>query len=357
MLQRMTERKRIGVVFGGRSSEREVSLMGGRNVYFSLDRHRYEPLAVYWDQRGRFWSIPETIVIRNTTKEVEDRLTNPGVERITFESLPERIDLAFLVTHGKYGDDGCLQGLLELLRLPYTGSGVLGAALGLDKVMQRKLLRLVPDIGLPQYVAVLRSQWPDTRGEVTTKILALGLPLVVKPSREGSTFGVHVVHHEQELAQALAGAFVFDNEVIAEEYLTGKEFSCIVMGNDEPVAWLPTETEHSSELFTYEEKYLPGGSKKITPIRVADSVITEIQRQAVLTCQALGLVGYARIDGFVTVDDRVLITDPNGAASTGLGPSSWTFHQAAAAGLSVADFLSRAIELGFAAHARKRGPL
>lgn len=348
---------RVGVVFGGRSSEREVSLIGGRHVYQMLDSERYELVAVYWDSAGGFWEIPETLVIRNTTNEIEERLNSQALGRIAFENLSSRIDIAFLVTHGKYGDDGCLQGLLEFLRVPYTGSGVLAAALGMDKIMQRKLMRQVPGIGLPVYIIVNRHEWSADQQSVADRIVNFGFPAVIKPAREGSTFGVSVARGRDSLAAALEAAFAFDNNILIERYIKGKEFSCIVIGNDNPEAFVPTETEHQNEIFTYEEKYLPGGSNKITPIRVSDKCIAEIQRQAVLTYRVLGLMGYARIDGFVTSEEEVIITDPNGAASTGMGPASWTFHQAAAAGFTIPDFLHHLIELGFEAHRRKRGPL
>lgn len=347
----------MGVVFGGRSSEREVSLVGGRHVYQMLDRERCQPVAVYWDTSGSFWEIPETLVIRNTTKEIEERLNAQALGRIAFENLSSKIDIAFLVTHGKYGDDGCLQGLLELMHLPYTGSGVLAAALGMDKIMSRKLMRQIAGINLPEYTTIGYHRWMSDQTAIIEKMASFGFPAVIKPAREGSTFGVSVARDRDSLAAALEAAFAFDNNILIERYIKGKEFSCIVIGNDNPEAFVPTETEHQSEIFTYEEKYLPGGSNKITPIRVSEECIAEIQRQAVLTYRALGFAGYARIDGFVTQDERVIITDPNGAASTGMGPSSWTFHQAAAAGFTIPDFLHHLIELGLQAHERKKGPL
>ncbi|OGL87514.1 hypothetical protein A3I40_01165 [Candidatus Uhrbacteria bacterium RIFCSPLOWO2_02_FULL_48_12] len=348
---------RVGVFFGGRSSEREVSLTGGRHVYQMLDQSRYEPVAIYWDTAGSFWEIPETLVIRNTTKEIEERLTTQAVSRISFENLSLRVDIAFLVTHGKYGDDGCLQGLLELMHLPYTGSGVLAAALGMDKIMSRKLMRQVTGIGLPEYITINHRQWMADQSAIVKMVVDFGFPAVIKPAREGSTFGVSVARAKESLPTALNAAFAFDNNILVERYIKGKEFSCIVIGNDNPEAFIPTETEHQGEIFTYEEKYLPGGSNKITPIRVSDQCIAEIQRQAVLTYQVLGFVGYARIDGFVMQDEQIIITDPNGAASTGMGPSSWTFHQAAAAGFTIPEFLHHLIELGWQAHRRKKGPL
>jgi len=349
---------KIGVIFGGSSSEKEVSLAGGRHVYQHLDRSKFIPVAIFWDSQLKFWQIPESLIIRNTCKEIEENLESKGAKRIFLEQLPEIIDLAFLVTHGKYGDDGCLQGILEMLNIPYTGSGVLSAALGLDKKMQREVMKADGGINLPDYLVIKRSGWENDKEKVKEKIKEkFSYPIVTKPTREGSTIGVMLVKEENDLEKGMEKAFEYDNEVLVEEYLRGKEFSCVVFGNDEPVAFLPTETIYDSEIFTYDHKYLPGASKKITPIKINEKIIKEIQEQAVRTFKALGCKGYARIDGFVDENGKVFITDPNSAASTGMGPSSWTYHQAALAGMSLPQFLTKIIELALEAHKNKKGPL
>lgn len=333
---------RIGVIFGGRGSEREVSLASGRNVYNTLDRSLFDVIAIFWDQSFRFWEIPEILVIRNTCKEIEDRLATQG-KRIAYEQLSKHIDLAFLITHGKYGDDGCLQGLLELLKIPYTGSGILGAALGLDKIAQRILLSRVEGVRTPPY---LIAESADNAADVSERITEqFGFPCIVKPSREGSTIGITKVTQSDELRAALEAARAYDLRVMIEPYLEGREFSCMVVGNDEPRALLPTETKYEGEIFTYDHKYLPGASQKITPMEVLGETIAEIQRQCVATYQALEMRDYARIDGFVLKDSTVVVTDPNSAASTGLSPSSWSFHQAAKDGMLPRAFLTHLIEL------------
>jgi len=349
---------KVGIFFGGKSSEKEVSLAGGRHVYQHLDRTKFKPIAIFWDSELRFWQIPESLVIRNTCKEIEENLKVKGAKRIFFEELKEKIDLAFLVTHGKYGDDGCLQGLLELLDIPYSGSGVLSAALGMDKVMQRKIMSAYSGINVPDYLVVSKREWQENKNKVKEKIeKKFGWPIVTKPTREGSTIGVSLVSSVKDLEKGMKKVLEYDNDVLVEKYLKGREFSCIVFGNENPVAFLPTETIYESEIFTYNHKYLPGASKKITPIKIDEKIIKEIQEQAIRTYKALGCSGYARIDGFVDEKGGVLITDPNSAASTGMGPSSWTYHQAALAGMSVPQFLTKIIELGLEAHKNKKGPL
>ncbi|MEK7212635.1 MAG: ATP-grasp domain-containing protein [Patescibacteria group bacterium] len=350
---------RIGVIFGGLSEEKEVALASGRHVYQTLDRTLFTPLPIFLDSQARFWKLPESLVIRNTCREVEENLETKGAMRIAYEALAEHIDLAFLTTHGKYGDDGCLQGLLELLKIPYTGSGVLSAALGIDKPMQRKLLaQSEADINLPEHLTFRKEEWQAKKAEcIKTLEEKFGYPIVVKPTREGSTLGVMVIKKADDFDSAMNEVLCFDNVALFEPYIKGREFSCVVVGNKEPQAFLPTETIHQGDIFTYDHKYLPGASQKITPMEIDEKTIKEIQRQAVACYQALECKTLARIDGFITEDGQVLITDPNSAASTGMGPSSWTFHQASLAGISPRDFLTKLIELALQAHKQKKGSL
>lgn|SRR3989344_3974326 len=354
-----SEKLKIGVIFGGLSAEREVSLVSGRHVYQILDRNHFDPVPIFFDSGARFWKIPESLVIRNTTKELEENLLIKGARTLSYEELPGQIDLAFLTTHGKYGDDGCLQGLLELLKIPYTGSGVLSAALGMDKPMQRKLLSASEEkINSPEYIVFRKEIWKSDKDKCISEAEnKFSYPIVTKPAREGSTLGVMVVREKKDWDEALRAAFEYDNSAVVEKYLEGREFSVIVVGNEDPIAFLPTETIHEGKIFTYDHKYLPGGSQKITPMEIKDEIIGEIQRQAVGAYKILECKTFARIDGFVLKDGKVLITDPNSAASTGLGPSSWTFHQAALNNLSPKDFLTSLVEFSLEAHKFKKGAL
>ncbi len=346
---------RIGVLFGGRSTEKEVSLNSGRHVFNMLDRSRFEPVAIFMDGDGRLWNIPLTLMLQNTTADVEARLSE--ADRVPYESLKERIDVAFLSTFGKYGEDGCLQGLLELLGIPYTGSSVLGAALGSDKAMQRVLMVENPKITIPPYLVMNLESGIKNYGSAITELL----PIVVKPTREGSTMGVTVVKRFEDLEAAVKKAFEYDTKALVEPYLVGLEFSCVVLDGDPPMALPPTETLHTDEIFSYHDKYMPGASKKITPARVSAETLAEIQAMCVETFVTLGFSGYARIDGFVLTEElripenatfiankpsypigTIFITDPN--VFSGMAPSSWTFHQAAAVGITPVQLLSRIID-------------
>ncbi len=333
-------KQRIGVIVGGLSNEREVSLNSGRHIYNIVDRARFDPIPLFLDSQARFWLLPLPLIVQNTTKDIEARLSE--AQRIPYETLSTIIDVAFPITFGAYGEDGCLQGLLSLLKIPFVGSDVLAAALGQDKAMQRVLLRQNPTINIPPFVVVDRADTPQE--------FPFPYPVVLKPARGGSSLGVEVVYTPEDFITALKRVLSYDGRAIIEPMIHGLEFSCIVLEeNDAPRALTPTETEHTQEIFTYNEKYMPGGSNKITPARVEPDVLTTIQTMCVETFRTLGFRGYARIDGFVLHEEiknypigTILITDPN--VYSGMSPSSWTFHQAAHENWTPTEFITKLIE-------------
>lgn len=345
---------RVGVIFGGRSSEREASLASGRQVYFNLDPSKYERMAIFMDQHGHLWQLPDKLVIQNTTSDIAGRVPYDA-SRIPYEDLKELVDVIFIALHGKYGDDGCIQGLLELLDVPYTGSGVLPCAVSMDKPTAHQLLQEA-GLEVARELVVAERDWRDRPAAVAEEIAnAVGFPCVVKPTREGSSIGVSVVQEAGELPEAMATALEWDTAVLIEEFLDGMEFSVIIVGNDEPVAFIPTETTTSNPYLTYDDKYMPGRSQKITPARVDPTTLQRLQNEALKAHKALGFTGYSRIDGFLLKDGRILITDPN--STSGMSPSSFMFHQAAEAGLTPMMLVDRIVELALEAHAGKKGPL
>lgn len=355
-------RRRVGVVMGGRSSEREVSLSSGRQVYYNLDRSKYAGVPIFMDRAGRLWRMPEKLVLQNTCGDVEARLA-ADAQRLGLEDLPAAVDLVFNALHGKYGDDGCIQGVLELVGLPYTGSGVLACALSLDKPMAHALLAAA-GFDLPREIVIGAADWgADPDACIGRVVETVGFPAVVLPAREGSSVGVAVVRDPEDFFDAIDAALTYDNRVLVEEFLDGLEFSVILVGNlagaadgSDPVhAFLPTETTTENPFMTYDDKYMPGRSQKITPARVDEATLTRIQSEAVRAYRTLGFQGYARLDGFLMPDGRLLFTDPN--STSGMAPSSFMFHQAAEAGLTPAALIDRILTLAVEAHAAKRGPL
>lgn len=351
----MDKKMKVGVIFGGMSSENEVSLASGRYICMNVSPMKYNCVPVYLDVNGNFWKVPQKLVVKNTTSDIETRLEKDA-ERIPYEKLKDEIDFAFIALHGKYGDDGCIQGLLELLKIPYTGSGVLASALGMDKEVQALLLKQGGCL-VANMIPVYKREWDEAEVKVMENIESeIGFPMVIKPAREGSSVGVSVVKSKTQIKSAFERAFKHDIRALCEEYLDGLEFSCIILGNDYDhlTVMPPTETCYESEYFTYEDKYMPGKSQKITPARVSDDTLERIKEESAKAYRILGFKIYGRIDGFV-VGDKVLITDPN--SSSGMAPSSFIFHQAAEVGLTAQMLVDKLIQLGTEAHEEKIGPL
>lgn len=347
---------RVGIIFGGMSSEREVSLNSGRNVYDNLDRESYEAVPIFMDASGFLWILPWQLISQNTTVDVTEHLEREA-KRITYESLRDRIDIAFLALHGKYGDDGCIQGVLELLGIPYTGPGVLASALGMDKIIQQKILA-AEGIGVPRSDEVTEHEWNHHREDVTKRLTEkFSFPFVTKPSREGSSVGVTIVRDAASLASGIDEALKWDRVALVEEYLDGVEFSSIILEEDgEAFPLSLTEIHPQSEFYTYDDKYMPGRCRKFTPPRnLPKEVVEKIKAEAVRAFKALGFRCYGRIDGFVLKDGRVLITDPN--SSSGMAPSSFFFEQAAEQGMLPSMIITRLIEIAIRIHGEKKGPL
>jgi D-alanine-D-alanine ligase len=350
------DKLRVGIIFGGMSSEKEVSLNSGRNVYDNMDREHYEPVPLFMEPGGRLWVLPWQLISQNTTTDISERLATEA-ERIVYEDLRKRIDVAFIALHGKYGDDGCIQGLLELMNIPYTGPGILASAVGMDKNIQQKILR-AEGLGVPRSTVVGEVEWREN-AEAVRKSLAgqFGLPLVTKPVREGSSIGVTVVRKTGDLDAAMASALEWDRTVLVEEYLDGTEFSSIVLEDEgEPRPLSLTEIHPQSEFFTYDDKYMPGRCRKFTPPKTIPKEVAEkIKIDVVRAYKALGFRCYGRIDGFVLKDGRVLITDPN--SSSGMAPSSFFFEQAAEQGMLPGMIVTKLIEIAMRIHKEKKGPL
>ena len=355
-MENVNGRLRVGVLLGGMSSEREVSLNSGRNVYDNLDPEYYEGLPIFMDGDGGLWAIPWQLVSQNTTTDIMDHLPS-AARRIAYEDLAKAVDFVFIALHGKYGDDGCVQGLLELLGLPYTGPGVQASALGMDKHIQQQILQ-AEGLGVPDALLVRERDWRQDGEGVAKRLLdRFGLPFFVKPTREGSSMGVTRVNDADGIGVALKAAFVWDRAALAEESLDGIEFSCIVLEEEGGLRPLDlTEIYPQSDFYTYDDKYMPGRCRKFTPPKhIAPDVVARIKEEAVRAFRVLGFRSYGRIDGFLIRDGRILITDPN--SSSGMAPSSFFFEQAASAGMLPSMIISTLIENALRIHRNKVGPL
>ncbi len=350
----MPDRLRVGVVLGGRSSEREISLESGRNIYYSLDAARFEVVAIYMDGAGRLWEIGLPLLVQNTCRDIEDRLEHDA-RRLRYEDLAARVDLVYIGLHGKYGEDGCFQGLLELLDVPYVGSGVLGSALGMDKRVARQLLQGA-GIDVPRTCAVARDRWERDRAAALAEVAASpGYPCVVKPAREGCSTALAVVDAPPALAAAIDAALEWDNVALVEERLTGTEVTVVVLADGPPYAFPPTETPPAGAFLTIEEKFLPGQGVNVTPARLPDEVLAAVRRTAEHAFEVLALGVFARIDMYVTPDGRIVVGEPN--SLPGSSPSSTIFLGPIEEGIGPMALVSRIVDLSLAAHRAKKGPL
>ena len=345
---------RVGIIMGGLSSEKEVSLESGRNIFSKIDRRKYDPIPIFMDSRAVLWEIPVKLIMRNSTSDIEEDLAEEA-RPILYESLKERVDVVCLGLHGKYGEDGCMQGLLELLGIPYTGSGVLASAIGMDKYVCRRILE-ISGIDVPLTIPIPRRRWETGKADVTEEIAReIGFPCVVKPCREGCSTAVKKVVAAEGIPDAVENAFLWDNVVLVEEFLAGMEVTCGVLGVDTPEALIPSETIPTDDVLSLEDKFLYGQGENKTPARLPAEQIEKIQETAVATFRTLNLKGYARIDMFVRADGRVAVLEPN--TLPGMTPSTVLFHQAAASGITQAGLIDRIIRSALEVHASKRGPL
>jgi D-alanine-D-alanine ligase len=361
-------RLRIGVFAGGRSAEHEVSVASAEAVLRAIDRDRYEPYLVYIDRAGR-WHLPAGpapelgdaglagLLGIETPAEHTARLRDPEsfpvpvdpdasaiAARSAVGSLADRLDVAFLVLHGPFGEDGTLQGFLELAGIPYTGAGVLASAVGMDKVVFKDLMR---GHGLPvvDYVWFRRSAWADAPDRVGAEILErLGTRTVVKPARLGSSVGMTLVHGPDELAAALDEAFRHDSKVIVEAYVPGaRELECGVLGNDEPIVFPPGEVRSHKEWYDYEAKYTAGMADVFPRADVEAGLADELRDLAARVYRAVDCAGFARID-FLVTPDRTYVSEMNtipGFTATSMFPK-----QAELAGIGFRALVDRIIELG-----------
>ncbi len=306
---------RVAVIMGGRSSEREVSLRTGQQVSQAL--------------RSRGHEVAEFDVDENLV----ENLKKAGV------------DVAYIALHGKYGEDGTMQGLLELMGIPYVGSGVLASALGMDKVMAKKLFRYDGITTPADFVVNKEDLERQDQASLTKKILEkVGLPMVVKPNASGSTVGVTIVHNQDELWGALKEAFRYDESVLVEEYIKGTEITATVIGNSRPKVYPLIEIVPKTAFYDYEAKYTKGMSEHIIPPRVPEEQQAKAKELALRAYQSLGCRGFARVDLIVrSTDGKPYVLEVNtlpGMTETSLVPDA-----ARAEGISFPDLVEMLLRL------------
>jgi D-alanine--D-alanine ligase len=345
---------RVGVLMGGMSIEQEVSFNSGRTVCDHLDITRYVVVPIFQRHDGALYILPYRFLHRGKITDFLDRLQAEAT-CIQWDNLAEQVDFIYIATHGRYAEDGTLQGMLEVLGIPYLGSTVFASAVCMDKLVQKKILG-AHGITTPRGIAL--TAWEvahfDALGQNMRRALAdnnLDLPLVVKPHKEGSSLGVHVVTAYEQLKDAVMAACYITPEypqtVLLEEKIAGMEFSCISIRDHQNACWItfpPTEIvpEEGSLFFDYTQKYMPGRAHKFTPPRCSDTVIRDIQETCRRVNDLLDIKTISRIDGFVQPDGTVVIVDPN--TLSGMGPASFLFREAAEHNMGHSHLINHLIE-------------
>jgi D-alanine-D-alanine ligase len=358
----MDKKLKVGILFGGRSAEHEVSLHSAKNVFDALDRGRFDPVLIGIDKAGRwFLGNTEPEILPGTALDPSGepvallpqslpraggfvRLSDGGVVSGDKGTSAPAVDVVFPILHGPFGEDGTVQGLLRLADIPFVGSSVLGSAAGMDKDVMKRLLR---DAGIPiGKFLVLRSH--EKAPSFEEAVSALGCPIFIKPANMGSSVGVSKVKSEADYAPALAEAFKYDIKIIMEEYMEGREIECAVLGNEEPAASVPGEVQSTHEFYSYDAKYLDEhGSVLTIPARVDEGLKKEIQALAVKTFKTLEAEGLSRVDFFLREKEpRIIVNEINtmpGFTRISMYPKLWE-----ASGVSYTELISRLIDLAMA---------
>jgi D-alanine-D-alanine ligase len=358
------EKRRIAIVFGGRSAEHEVSVISAGSVLAALDPERYEVITIGIDKEGRWHYLnalpartPGALpAVRQEQGQGVSLSRQPGdAALITDDGTRREIDVVFPVLHGPFGEDGTIQGMLELAGIPYVGAGVLGSALGIDKAVQKVLFQAA---GLPvvPHEVVLDREWERDRTGVQARAQRLRLPVFVKPATLGSSVGITKVKREEDLPAAIEEALSFAGKALVERSMEGaREIECAVLGNDDPIASLPGEIIPEGEFYDYRAKYVDEGTVLRVPAELPEAVTEKIQRMSVAAFRAIDGAGMARVDFFLSGTDDVVVNEINtipGFTPVSMYPMMWE-----ASGLSYPELIDRLVELAIERHdkERKRG--
>lgn len=330
------------VLMGGKSPEHEISILSGVNVVAGLDQRKYEVLPVVISKTGKIWklttkdsllSLSSPLKFKGTKQEIvlsEEKLIS-GVESLSVKNS----NIIFIAMHGPYGEDGKIQGMLDLTGIPYTGSGVLASAIGMDKEVFRKLMKEA-GLSIPKYIVLTKK---DKNNLELVKEIG-DFPYFVKPNDQGSSVGASIAKNKTQLLIAVKEAFKFSEKVLVDEYIKGVELTCGVLGNTKLIALPPTEIVPRGEFFDYESKYNESGSLEITPARISKKNENAVKDLAMKVYNAIGAKGFARID-FILRKDKLYILEIN--TIPGLTKVSLLPKEAEASGISYSRLLDMII--------------
>lgn len=356
----MGKKLRVAVLFGGKSGEHEVSLRSAASVLRAIDSNRFEVIPIGITKEG-IWqlghqSIPmlEGIVEDAYLKQISNQL--PALASHRAGNLPAfqpgEIDVVFPVLHGTNGEDGTIQGLLEMAQLPYVGAGVLASAVGMDKVMAKKIFS---NEGIPQcrFVYFTKAEWQKNKEQLLVKVEeALGYPSFVKPANLGSSVGISKAKDREELQKAIELALQYDRKILVEEFVPAHEVEVAVLGNDEPEASVPGEIVSSNEFYDYRAKYIDGKSVMRIPADFSPETLEKVSELALQAYKAIDCTGLARVDFFIRKDNgEILLNEVNtmpGFTQFSMYAKLWEHS-----GVSYTELISKLIDLAMQRHQEK----
>ncbi|MDC3417085.1 D-alanine--D-alanine ligase [Aquibacillus salsiterrae] len=356
----MTKAK-VGIIFGGKSAEHEVSLQSAKNIVDAIDKNKYDVVLLGIDKEGR-WHINEQssyLLNEENPKLIQLNKSNHGVAFIPGESSKQwisltdgasldQLDVVFPIVHGTLGEDGSLQGMLRIANLPYVGTGVLGSSVSMDKDVAKRLLKEA-GIKVAKSVTVTRHKLSSV--DFTEVKERLGLPMFIKPANQGSSVGVSKIRTEQEFYQGLKAAFQYDNKVLIEETIVGREIECAVLGNEEPIASIPGEILPQTDFYSYESKYIDEkGADLAIPAELSEELTKKVQQASVEVFQSLNCEGLARVDFFLDDNGDLVVNEVNtlpGFTRISMYPKLWEIS-----GISYPELINKLIDLAIERHQR-----
>ncbi len=354
-------KKRVGLLFGGKSAEHEVSLQSAKNVFEAIDKDKYDVVLIGIDKAGKWHLLdssdfllnaedPKNISLKTTGEEVAFIPGDPVhqlVKRKGMEPI-EKLDCIFPILHGTLGEDGSIQGLFRVADIPFVGPDVLGSAISMDKDVAKHLLQ---DAGLDVARAFTFTRTTKDEIDIAEIESELGLPLFIKPANQGSSVGVSKVESKEEFTKAVEEAFKYDHKILIEEAIQGREIECSVLGNEHPKASIPGEIIATNDFYSYEAKYIDEhGATLEIPAKLNEAQVEKIQDVAIRAFKALQCEGMARVDVFLTENDRVIVNEINtipGFTKISMYPKLWE-----ESGISYSDLIDRLIQLAIERHER-----
>ncbi|SDD07317.1 D-alanine-D-alanine ligase [Terribacillus halophilus] len=352
---------KVGIVFGGKSAEHEVSLQSAKNIADAIDKNKYDVVLIGIDKEGK-WQLNDKadyLLNANDPKLIELKPSKQGIAVVpgvkeqqlvspSQGSVLDQVDVIFSILHGTLGEDGSMQGMLRIANLPYVGPNVLSSAVCMDKDIAKRLLKEA-GIRVANGFTFKKRQLGSIKYEEVAKVL--GSTVFIKPANQGSSVGVSKAKTEEEFYKGLEEAFRYDTKVLVEEAIAGREIEVAVLGNEEPMASLPGEILPKTEFYSYESKYIDeSGAELAIPAQLSESVTVQARKLAVEVFQTLDVEGLARVDFFLTEDGEFVVNEVNtlpGFTKISMYPKLWDIT-----GISYSDLIDRLIQLAIERHKR-----